>query len=117
MGQHVVHLTGDAPPLGLPRLLGGVLLVGFQPLGPLPKRGHQLAPGAQVQAPAEHDDRHQERGEPDLDDLAGRGVDDREYGAGRRCQHRDRDQGAASHPRGHGADGDQRGKLGHLVVT
>ena len=43
MGQHVVHLTGEAPPLGLPRLLGGVLLVGFQALGPLPERGDGAA--------------------------------------------------------------------------
>src|SRR5271165_1491555 len=50
VSQHVVHLPGDAPPLGLPRLLGAAFLVGCQPLGPLPERGDQLAPGAQIQA-------------------------------------------------------------------
>jgi len=37
VGQHVVHLPGNAPPFGLARLLGAALLVGFQSLGPLPQ--------------------------------------------------------------------------------
>jgi hypothetical protein len=32
-----MHLTGDAPPLGLARLLGAVLLVGLQPRCPFPQ--------------------------------------------------------------------------------
>jgi hypothetical protein len=37
VGQHIVHLPGDAPPLGLARLFGTALLIGLQPVGPLPQ--------------------------------------------------------------------------------
>ena len=73
-----------------------------------PARGarRQLAPGAQVQAPPKRDDREQEGGEPDPEDLPGRGVDEREHDAGRRRHHHDRDEGTASRRRC-GPDGDE----------
>lgn len=74
MGQHVVHLPGDTPPLRLPGLLGAALLVCFQPLRPLAERGDQFAPDAQVQSPPERDDREQEGGEADLEDLPPAGL-------------------------------------------
>ena len=60
VGEHVVHLAGDARPLGEPGLLGPHLLLGLGPRRPLAQRGDEVAAGADVRAggDAEPDDEH-----------------------------------------------------------
>ena len=60
--EDLVHLPGDAGPLGMPRLLGEQPLLGLGTLGTFPQRGDELAPGPGEHAPGQH--RRVERGGP-----------------------------------------------------
>ena len=51
VGEHVVHLAGDPPPLGRTGLLRGAIALRAQ-------RSHELSPRAYEEAPAEDDARH-----------------------------------------------------------
>ena len=53
VGEHVVHLPRDPGPLVGAGLRDPELLLGLGALGAVPQRPHQLAPGADVHAPAE----------------------------------------------------------------
>ena len=62
VGQHVVHLPGDARPLGQPGGLGARLLLGLGALGPLLQGGQPVVPGAEVR-PEQHQDQHPQHGD------------------------------------------------------
>ena len=55
VGEHVVHLARDPPPLGRARLVRGAV-------GLRAQRAHELAPRAHEEPPADHDAGHQQAG-------------------------------------------------------
>ena len=55
VGEHVVHLAGDPPPLGRAGLVRGAIALRAQ-------RSHELSPRAYEESPAEHDARWQQAG-------------------------------------------------------
>ena len=57
VGQDVVHLAGDAQPLGLARLLDAQALLGLQAVGALAQREDELALDADEEPPADDDAR------------------------------------------------------------
>ena len=60
VGEHVVHLAGDARALVLARLLDAQLLLGLGALGALAQRQHELAPRAHEHPPGDDGDRDEQ---------------------------------------------------------
>ena len=109
VGEHVVHLAGDPPALGLAGLGDLEPLLGLQPLGPLPERVHELPARAHEQPPADGD-RGERLAQHEVGAVAGCGrVDQREDGGGHHGHGGGRHHAAARRAGGRAEGRQQRG--------